>query len=199
MKFSIKTYFINESDLNKYARIKEWRLLTRRLKMDIKCNQTLAVSLHRVFNADLNEHGTVFGGRILELVDGEASVAAMRITRSTVVTAAMDHVQFLKPFKLQDSMCMEAYVTGVGHRSLEVFVKVIGEHLMTGERFVGFTCFMTYVIQDPNTEIKYDRVIPENEEQKAMVAGYETRRQHRKANRGKQEQIINSISTHKPW
>ncbi|QFG72914.1 acyl-CoA thioesterase [Limosilactobacillus frumenti] len=167
--------------------------------MDIKCNQTLAVSLHRVFNADLNEHGTVFGGRILELVDGEASVAAMRITHSTVVTAAMDHVQFLKPFKLQDSMCMEAYVTGVGHRSLEVFVKVIGEHLMTGERFVGFTCFMTYVIQDPNTEIKFDRVIPENGEQKAMVAGYETRRQHRKANRGKQEQIINAISTHKPW
>lgn len=117
--------------------------------MKINCNETLAVSLHRVFNADLNEHGTVFGGRILELVDGEASVAAMRVTRSTVVTAAMDHVQFLKPFQLQDSMCMEAYVTGVGHRSLEVFVKVIGEHLMTGERFVGFSCFMTYVIQDP--------------------------------------------------
>ena len=108
--------------------------------MKINCNETLAVSLHRVFNADLNEHGTVFGGRILELVDGEASVAAMRVTRSTVVTAAMDHVQFLKPFHLQDSMCMEAYVTGVGHRSLEVFVKVIGEHLMTGERFVGFSC-----------------------------------------------------------
>ena len=52
---------------------------------------------------------------------------------------------------------MEAYVTGVGHRSLEVFVKVIGEHLMTGERFVGFSCFMTYVIQDPQKSIKYDQ------------------------------------------
>lgn len=167
--------------------------------MDIKCNQTLAVSMHRVFNADLNEHGTVFGGRILQLVDGEASVAAMRVTRSTVVTAAMDHVQFLKPFKLQDSMCMEAYVTGVGHRSLEVFVKVIGEHLMTGERFVGFTCFMTYVIQDPKVAIKYDHLIPETAEQKAMVAGYATRREHRKNNRDKQAQIINNISTDKPW
>ncbi len=158
--------------------------------MKINCNKTLAVSLHRVFNADLNEHGTVFGGRILELVDGEASVAAMRVTRSTVVTAAMDHVQFLKPFQLQDSMCMEAYVTGVGHRSLEVFVKVIGEHLMTGERFVGFSCFMTYVIQDPKKVIQ---------QQKAMVAGYATRRQHRKENRQKQAAIINSISKDKPW
>ena len=167
--------------------------------MKINCNDTLSVSLQRVFNADLNEHGTVFGGRILELVDGEASVAAMRVTRSTVVTAAMDHVQFLKPFKLQDSMCMEAYVTGVGHRSLEVFVKVIGEHLMTGERFVGFSCFMTYVIQDPNESIKYDEVIPQTDEQKAMVAGYESRRQHRKENRAKQAEIINSISKTKPW
>ena len=150
--------------------------------MKINCNETLAVSLHRVFNADLNEHGTVFGGRILELVDGEASVAAMRVTRSTVVTAAM-----------------EAYVTGVGHRSLEVFVKVIGEHLMTGERFVGFSCFMTYVIQDPQKSIKYDQVIPQTAEQKAMVAGYATRRQHRKENRQEQAAIINSISKDKPW
>ena len=147
--------------------------------MEIKCNNTLAVSLHRVFNADLNEHGTVFGGQILKLVDGEASVAAM------------DHVQFLRPFKLQDSMCMEAYVTGVGRRSLEVFVKVIGEHLMTGERFLGFTCFMTYVIQDPNKQIEYDKVVPET--------GYQTRRLHRKENRQRQKIILDSINIKKPW
>lgn len=167
--------------------------------MEIKCNNTLAVSLHRVFNADLNEHGTVFGGQILKLVDGEASVAAMRVTRSVVVTAAMDHVQFLRPFKLQDSMCMEAYVTGVGRRSLEVFVKVIGEHLMTGERFLGFTCFMTYVIQDPNKQIEYDKVVPETPEQEAMVAGYRTRRLHRKENRQRQKIILDSINIKKPW
>ena len=163
--------------------------------MDIKCNDTLAVSLHRVFNADLNEHGTVFGGQILKLVDGEASVAAMRVTRSVVVTAAMDHVQFLRPFRLQDSMCM----TGVGRRSLEVFVKVIGEHLMTGERFLGFTCFMTFVIQDPDQQIEYDRVLPETPEQEAMVAGYQGRRLHRKENRQRQKVILNSINIKKPW
>ncbi|WP_434737609.1 acyl-CoA thioesterase [Limosilactobacillus sp.] len=167
--------------------------------MDINCDDTLSVSLHRVFNADLNEHGTVFGGQILKLVDGEASVAAMRVTRTTVVTAAMDHVQFLRPFKLQDSMCMEAYVTGVGRRSLEVFVKVIGEHLMTGERFVGFTCFMTYVIQDPDQRIKYDRVVPQTDEQRAMVEGYETRRLHRKENRQRQKTIVAAITKQKPW
>ena len=167
--------------------------------MKINCKQTLSVSIHRVFNADLNEHGTVFGGRILELVDGEASVAAVRVTRATVVTAAMDHVQFLKPFRLQDSMCMEAYVTGIGHRSLEVFVKVIGEHLRTGERFLGFTCFMTYVIQDPAEQVKYDEVLPENNEQRALVAGYERRREQRAANRGHQREALAAITIDKPW
>lgn len=167
--------------------------------MKIKCNDTRAVSLHRVFNADLNEHGTVFGGQILKLVDGEASVAAMRVARSTVVTAAMDHVQFLRPFKLQDSMCMEAYVTGIGHRSLEVFVKVIGEHLMTGERFLGFTCFMTYVIEDPDKRVPYSQVIPQDNEQRVLMAGYERRRHHRQENRHHQQEVIRAITLQKPW
>ena len=94
---------------------------------------------------------------------------------------------------------MEAYVTGVGRRSLEVFVKVIGEHLMTGERFLGFTCFMTYVIEDPNKRIEYDQVLPQTPEQEAMVAGYPGRRLHRKENRQRQKIILNSININKPW
>lgn len=168
-------------------------------KMNVNCNDTLAVSSHRVFNGDLNEHGTVFGGRILELVDGEASIAAMRVARTTVVTASMDHVQFLKPFKLQDSMCMEAYVTGVGHRSLEVFAKVIGEHLMTGERFLGFTCFMTYVIQDPHKTVPFTGVSAQTEEQRAILAGYEDRRNDRKSERQRGQQLIGDVSLTFPW
>lgn len=167
--------------------------------MKVTCNETLVVSIHRVINADLNEHGTVFGGRLLELVDGEASVAAMRVTRSTIVTAAMDHVQFLRPFRLQDSMCMEAYVTGLGHRSLEVFVKVIGEHLQTGERFLGFTCLMTYVIQDPHREVLYDELEPTTAEQQALVRGYAQRRQHRAADRQAQQDLLKHVTIRKPW
>ncbi|WP_076459259.1 acyl-CoA thioesterase [Limosilactobacillus caccae] len=167
--------------------------------MDIKCNDTLSVSMHRVFNAHLNEHGTVFGGEILKIVDGEASVTAMRVARTTVVTAAMDHVQFLHPFRLQDSMCMESYVTGVGTRSLEVFVKVIGEHLMTNERFLGFTCFLTFVIEDPQKKLKYDRVVPQTKEQASLLAGYEKRRQQRRQNIAHQQEILESITVDKPW
>ena len=44
----------------------------------INCQQTRIETTHRILNGDLNEHGTLFGGRLLEAVDAEASVAAMR-------------------------------------------------------------------------------------------------------------------------
>lgn len=74
----------------------------------VSCNATLIVTSHRVFQPDLNEHQSVFGGKILSLVDDSASVAAVRLTHKTVVTASFDHVSFLKPFRLDDSMSLEA-------------------------------------------------------------------------------------------
>ncbi|MBD5806948.1 acyl-CoA thioesterase [Lactobacillus sp. 0.1XD8-4] len=165
----------------------------------IKCNDTLAISIHRVRNSDLNEHGTVYGGRTLDLIDGQASVAAMRVARTTVATASMDHIQFLRPFDLQDSMCMEAYVTGFGKRSIEVFTKVIGEHLMTGERFLGFTSFMTFVILEPEKQVNFTRVIPENAEQQALVAAYPQRLADRRIQRQAQQDFLQNISLNKPW
>ena len=165
----------------------------------IKCNDTLAVSIHRVLNSDLNEHETVYGGRILELVDGQASVAAMRVARSMVATVTMDDVQFIRPFDLRDSMCMEAYVTGFGKRSIEAFAKVIGEHLMTGERFLGFYCFMTFVIIDAKKQVPYKKLLPETEEQKTLVDGYSQRVKLRKVQRQKQRSFLSDISLEKPW
>ena len=165
----------------------------------IKCNDTLSVASHRVLSSDLNEHGTVYGGKILELVDGQASIAAMRVARRMTATAAIDNVQFLRPFDLKDSMCMEAYVTGFGKRSIEVFAKVIGEHLMTGERFLGFYCFMTFVIIDAKKQVPYKKLLPETEEQKTLVDGYSQRVKLRKVQRQKQRSFLSDISLEKTW
>ena len=165
----------------------------------ISCNDTLVVSNHRVLNADLNEHGTVYGGRILELVDGQASIAAMRVARRMTATAAIDNVQFLRPFDLKDSMCMEAYVTGFGKRSIEVFVKVIGEHLMTGERFLGFYCFMTFVMLDANRQVEYEKLIAETKEQKSLTEMYLQRRKSREKQGQREQELLSDISLEKPW
>jgi len=165
----------------------------------VSCNATLIVTSHRVFQADLNEHATVFGGKILSLVDDSASVAAVRLTHKTVVTASFDHVSFLAPFRLDDSMDLEAYVCGTGTRSLEVFVKIIGENLTTGDRFVGFTCFITYVIEDPTISEPLPEMKPVTEEQRYLCAGYAARAAQRRERRQEQVDLNAHVTTTVPW
>ncbi len=154
---------------------------------------------HRVFQPDLNEHESVFGGKILSLVDDSASVAAVRLTHKTVVTASFDHVSFLEPFHLDDSMFLEAYVSGTGTRSLEVFVKIIGENLTTGERFVGYTCFITYVIEDRRATTPLPPVKPVTDEQRYIVSGYEKRNAQRKQRRAEQAELNDHVVVDSPW
>lgn len=163
----------------------------------IKCSQTLSISNHRVFVTDLNEHQTVFGGKTLMTIDDNSSIAASRVARIETVTASVDQVNFILPFKLQDSMCTESYVSGVGTRSIEVFTKIIGEHLKTGERFLGLTCFSTFVVPDP--EVILPSIIPDNEEAEYVCAGYKNRQGERLKKLMEQEKFNQKISLDFPW
>src|SRR5699024_8474890 len=133
---------------------------------DLTCRQTLAITSHRVLASDLNEHETVYGGRLLEMLDGTASISAIRLARASNVTASVDELNY--------SLCIESYVSGVGSRSIEVFAKIIGEHLTTGERFLGLTAFLTFVV--PDKQIILPQVTPITEEEKIICAGYKDRK-----------------------
>lgn len=163
----------------------------------IKCSQTLSISNHRVFVTDLNEHQTVFGGKTLMTIDDNSSIAASRVARIETVTASVDQVNFILPFKLQDSMCTESYVSGAGTRSIEVFTKIIGEHLKTGERFLGLTCFSTFVVPDSN--IVLPSIVPDSDEAEYVCAGYKERQGNRLEKLMAQEKFNKNISLDFPW
>lgn len=163
------------------------------------CQASLVITNQRIFTPDLNEHGTVFGGKILSVVDNSSSVSAMRLTRQTVVTATLDHIAFRHPFTLTQSMCAESYITGFGKRSIEVFTKIIGEDLTTSERFIGFHCFTTFVVPDANYEIPYTTLITTTEEQRALSTGYEQRQAQRKLERQSQQDLLQAINVDLPW
>lgn len=164
---------------------------------EIKCSQTLSISNHRVFSSDLNEHNTVFGGRTLMIIDDNSSIAASRVARIETVTASIDQVNFILPFGLQDSMCTESYVSGVGSRSIEVFTKIIGEHLKTGKRFLGLTCFSTFVVTDK--EIVLPAVLPDNDEAEYVCSGYHDRQGERLKKLMEQEKFNKNISLKFSW
>lgn len=96
-------------------------------------------------------------------------------------------------------MFLEAYVSGTGTRSLEVFVKIIGENLTTGERFVGYTCFITYVIEDRRSTTPLPPVKPMTDEQRYIVSGYEKRSAQRKQRRAEQIELNGHVSVDSPW
>lgn len=163
----------------------------------VTCRQTLSISNHRVFASDLNEHETVYGGRLLELLDGAASIAASRLARVETVTASIDQLNFIAPFKLQDSLCIESYVVGVGHRSIEVFTKIIGEHLQTGERFLGLTAFLTFVTTEKTPNLP--AITPVTAEEHFICAGYSQRKAQRLANFKNQQAFNQQINLNYPW
>ncbi|WP_047390562.1 acyl-CoA thioesterase [Pisciglobus halotolerans] len=167
------------------------------------CRESRVIQTHRVFPTDLNMFGYLFGGKLMTMLDDTASISITRHCRRGAVTASVDHLDFLHPILENHSVCVETYVTGAGKKSIEVFAKVIGEVLVTGERYLAATCFMTFVAvpshMNQETEFIVPLVQPETEEEKQVCAGYEKRKQRRMEKLKQNEDFAESLSLHVPW
>ncbi|AMB99384.1 acyl-CoA thioesterase [Aerococcus urinaehominis] len=164
------------------------------------CRQTLAIQTHRILPQHTNSFGNMYGGRLLDFLDNVASIAASRMTRTPGMTAALDTMNFIKPLPENHSVCLEAYVTGAGNRSLEVFVKVMGEDLNSGERYLAATAFVTYVaILQPGQDFQMPLLKAESKEEKLVCAGYQDRQAVRKQKRLADKQFHQDLSTEIVW
>jgi acyl-CoA thioesterase YciA len=76
---------------------------------------------------DLNAAGDIFGGWVMSQVDVAGSIAAMRRTRSRVVTVAVNSFVFLQPITTQHLVSFYAAVTRVGNTSITVDIAVYSE------------------------------------------------------------------------
>lgn len=128
-------------------------------------------------------------------LDETAGLSAVRLSRKPIVTASVDHLDFLKALKENHAVCMEAYVSGVGTRSLEVFAKVIGEDLFSGERYLAGTCFMTFVAPKGTVLPKIE---PQTEEERSICQGYEARKKLRQEKREESVLLAKEIDIHIP-
>lgn len=130
-------------------------------------NESRVFKTSRVFPTDLNDHNTLFGGKILAEMDMIASISATRHSRMECVTASMDWVDFLHPVRSTDCVSYESFVIWTGRTSMEVFVKVVAEDLISGEKRIAATSFVTFVaLGKENNPVPVPRVIPETEGEK---------------------------------
>lgn len=148
------------------------------------CKESFVVKTSIVLPPDTNSYGTLFGGKLMAYIDDVAAISAMRHARHNVVTASTDSVDFLHPIHQGNAVCLEAFVTYTGRSSMEIFVKVIAEDLISGEKNICAMSFLTMVAIDENGKpTPIPAVIPETEEEKSLYNTAKDRAEIRKKRR----------------
>jgi acyl-CoA hydrolase len=155
-----------------------------------KAKESFVSKTSLILPPDTNNHGTIFGGKTMSHIDEVAGLSAIRHARMNVVTASTDSVDFLQPIKRGQAICVEAFVTWTSHTSMEVFVKVLGENLYTGEKLLCTTAFLTFVaIGDDGRPHPVPPVIPESDIEKRLFETAPERARHRKERREKSKRF----------
>ncbi|MES2273881.1 MAG: acyl-CoA thioesterase [Chlamydiota bacterium] len=133
-----------------------------------------------VFPNDLNPHGTLFGGRVMQIVDSLAAIVAKRHSGKVCVTLGIDSVRFLNPARRGDILVCMASVNRAWRTSLEIGVKVLAEDFRTLEQKEILSAYFTFVaVDDDHKPVEVIAVIPETEEQLKRYEEAEARRQYR--------------------
>lgn len=119
---------------------------------------------------DSNLAGNVFGGTILKMIDEVSGLVAVRHCNSNVVTASIEHMDFLWPVHIGDLLSMDAKLTFVGRSSMEIMVRITSEDLLTGESHYAGDSIVTLVALDRDGHtMEVPRLILETDEEKRLA------------------------------
>jgi len=129
---------------------------------------------------DANPLGFILGGTVMHLIDIAGAVACHRHTRTLLVTAAVDGLQFIHPIKVGDLIILKARVTAAWSTSLEVEVEVFSEEIITGVRRMTSRAYLTFVsIDTAGRRVPIPPVILETDEEQAKARAADVRRAER--------------------
>jgi acyl-CoA hydrolase len=131
---------------------------------------------------DTNNLGRALGGTVLHWMDICGAIAGRRFARRQVVTASMDHVDFLAAIGLGDVVTVEGYVFDTGDSSVDVRVTVRAERPTEGERRETASSFFTFVALDGDEAPAPvpDLACPTDEERRRRDRALEKRREQRR-------------------
>src|SRR5271157_658236 len=100
---------------------------------------------------DANPLGALLGGRLMHWIDLAGALAAHRHARSYVVTASIEHLDFLVPLQVGDLVILRSSVNRAFHSSMEVGVKVWVENYLAGIRRHVSSAYLTFVAVDQHS------------------------------------------------
>ncbi|HVP56079.1 MAG TPA: acyl-CoA thioesterase [Candidatus Eisenbacteria bacterium] len=133
---------------------------------------------------DTNPLGALLGGRLMHWIDLAGALAAHRHSHSHVVTASMDHIDFLVPVHVGDMVVLKSSVNRVFKTSMEVGVRVSVENYISSSSQKVAAAYLTFVAVDRHgRRLPVTPVIPETEDEKRRYEGALRRREAAKAER----------------
>ena len=97
---------------------------------------------------DANTLGNLLGGRLMHYIDLVGAMAAYRHARAHVVTASMDHIDFIAPVHVGDLLILKSSLNRAFRTSMEVGVKVWVEHTIDGTMRHVASAYLTFVAID---------------------------------------------------
>ncbi len=139
---------------------------------------------------DANVLNSLLGGRLMHWIDLAGAMAAHRHSRQHVVTASIDHLDFLVPVRVGDFVILRSSVNRVFHTSMEVGVKVWVENYRAEESRHVSSAYLTFVAVDVNgNRLPVPPVIPETEEEKRRYDDAARRREIRRAESARRKEV----------
>jgi acyl-CoA hydrolase len=131
---------------------------------------------------DTNTLGNLLGGRLMHFIDLTGAMAAYRHARTNVVTAAMDHIDFISPVHLGDLVTLRSSVNRAFSTSMEVGVKVWAENPRTGTMLHVASAYLVFVaIDNEGHLVRVPEATPQTPDEQRRYEGALRRREHRAA------------------
>jgi len=129
---------------------------------------------------DTNTLGNLLGGRLMHFIDLTGAMAAYRHSRTHVVTASMDHIDFIQPVRLGDLVTLKSSVNRAFATSMEVGVKVWSENTRTGAVSHVASAYLVFVAVDEHgRRQKVPQLQPETPDELRRCQDALRRREHR--------------------
>ncbi len=106
------------------------------------------ISTAIVFPQDANPLGNMFGGRVMQMMDMNSAIACFRFSRTIVVTASSEPIDFRAPVNVGDLLEIRSRVVWTGRTSMIVRSEVMSEKPLSGERQLTTIGHMAFVAID---------------------------------------------------
>jgi acyl-CoA hydrolase len=101
-----------------------------------------------VFPNDANPYGSMFGGRLMALMDKVGALAGAAFAARIVTTASVEAMDFKSPIYVGDRIEVLARVVRTGRTSMVVRVDAYSDNPLTGERRHCTTAHFNFVALD---------------------------------------------------